>query len=81
MGKRELTGGPGLSAGEREGGKGGGGGWAGPRRGAGEGEMLGLQAEKGKGKEKFLFFSNNFSMHFPNGFLISLTFVFKTLIT
>jgi len=86
LGKRELTGGPGLSAGERERGKGGGGGWAGPRRRWGaRGGLLGLQAEKrkGKGGKGFSFFLHIFQMNFfsSNIFLEQDILVFKTIIT
>ena len=37
--------------------------------------------KRGRGREIPFYFSNKFSIHFPNGFLINLTFVFKTLIT
>jgi len=80
--KAKLTGGPGLSGGEREE-EGGVAGWAWPKRkGRGRGGF-GPKGRKGKreGGEIPFPFSNKFSMHFSIGFLIKLTVVFKTLIT
>jgi len=86
FGEIELTGGPSLSAGERErGGRGSrlaGGPRARKREGARGGGVLSLKAEKkGREGEKDFSFFNKFSMHFRLGLLIKLTFVFKTLIT
>jgi len=84
LGKEELTGRPGLSAGERERGREEAG-WARPKKGRGGG-LLSLQAEKrkGKGGKGFLPF---FIHIFPNEFLFFKYFlaqnilVFKTVIT
>jgi hypothetical protein len=64
-------------------------GWAPPvsRQREREGEPAGPRGfgpkwpKRGRGREIPFYFSNKFSIHFPNGFLINLTFVFKTLIT